>query len=739
MGEDRKPIPDPESYIDRTFCEGGYLAVAKGDSYSPRQGQIAFARAVDRAIVGKGHLIAEAGTGTGKSLSYSAPASYHAARTGNPVVIVTANNALTEQIVYKDLPLLQKAVPWEFSFALLKGRNNFACVDKYLGIEADLATNKKLFGNNIADQLGVSNPEERKQLPILYEWAKESYRGMAHGELGDKSELPFEPLHSLWSRFSVGSDECKRSKCQFKNSCFSNKANRIARQSLVVVTNYHMLFAHLRLYMDKGQDLILPPFHTVICDEAHKMPEIARDFFGFKITQGSIKRIERRLRGVAPELVGALERSKRLLFALLLGLRRDEKRYKARMKLNFLSAEVDAWQALKKALSAAHKRLVLMGDEEASYAERTLEIIESLTDAFEQQKGDRVFFLEEDNKREISICSKLIYASDILKPHLFGKIVAPPKDKDADECSDTDPAAPPEEPIPVSVICASATLATDGDNFEYMVGDMGMGPHEELIAESPFDWENQCLFIVPTTMPVPSSTDEFKIAVADHVKRVIGLARGRTLALFTSNRVLNHTYDTVRDYCKDQGITLLKQGDEPRTKLIERFKSDISSVLLGTESFWAGVDVPGEALSVVVIDRIPFPTPDDPVLDMISEKDDGWFWKYSTPRAIIAFKQGFGRLIRSMECRGVVVCLDRRIIDKRYGKQFLRALPNVDKTTNLDAIVDWLEPPPAPPAWDELPSGPAVATLPARIEPKLLPAAAPSKPEPPALPAWDEI
>jgi ATP-dependent DNA helicase DinG len=191
-------------------------------------------------------------------------------------------------------------------------------------------------------------------------------------------------------------------------------------------------------------------------------------------------------------------------------------------------------------------------------------------------------------------------------------------------------------------------------------------------------------------MPAPND-EGFKDAVASVMDRTVRLARGRTLGLFTSYRVLEHTFDRVRKTCQQMGITLLKQGDAPRTALIARFKQDISSVLFGTESFWAGVDVPGESLSVVVIDRLPFPTPDDPILDAIQQYDKEWFAHYSIPRSIVAFKQGFGRLVRSLECKGVVVCCDNRITEKRYGKKFLRSLPKgVPKTTNLDAIADWL-------------------------------------------------
>ena len=693
-------VPSPDRYVDAVFGETGYLSRAFA-GYTPRPGQVALARAVDRAIVTKKHLLAEGPTGTGKSLAYAAPASYHAAHTGSPVVICTANIALQEQIVQKDLPLLQKVVPWKFTFALLKGRNNYLCTDQFFDYQARYAAQR-------AHPEG--NAEERRQLPIVHEWARATLYGEVQGD-GDVSELPFEPLSSVWRRFSTTSNDCKKDKCRYKDQCYANHALALARNSHVIVTNYHLLFAHVGVYLDTSFDLVMPGFETVILDEAHKAADIARDFFCDRVTKHVVQRLAKRLHD--PVLTGQLIAGADSFFNAMAGLKRNRERYHARLIGPYQSHEIYAYAQLKAALGQGYTHLdtraKMLGlqwkdarnagaksraedlADQLGRAEndrdRMLEVLQHLTAAIETPNaGRRVYFLDEDEKQTVSVSSKLIQPKEFLTPGLFEKEIAVRgPDGEVDRGGN------------VTVIVTSATLATEGKNpFEFIAGELGVEAYDTLIAESPFRWNEQCLFVVPEGMPEPNDP-LYKEAVARIVERAVLLGQGRTLSLHTSRRVLDHTYDAIASTCRKQGYTLLKQGDEPRTKLIARFKADIHSVLLGTESFWAGVDVPGEACSIVVIDRLPFATPEDPVLAVISANDDNWFFNYSIPRAIIQFKQGFGRLVRSQACRGVVVCCDPRLLTKRYKTQFLRALPaQVPKSTNLDSIAEWLN----PPAWD---------------------------------------
>jgi Rad3-related DNA helicase len=705
-GED---IPSPDRYLDATFGSDGYLARAF-DGYQPRAGQVAFAHAVDRSIVEKQHLLAEAGTGTGKSVGYSVPATYHAHLTGTPVVIVTANIALQEQIARKDLPMLQKILPWPFTFQLLKGRNNYLCVDRFLKEEAEKVRRQGSFewGGGRRE-----TPEQVKQREVVTEWARASLEGGPGHEAGDMSELPFEPDSLVWRDFSVGSDACKGRRCKQAKDCFSQHARASARDANVIVTNYHMLFAHLAAYMDTGLDLILPSFEIVICDEVHKAPDIARDFFGFRFTEGSVKSLAKKVD--EEPVADALMRSSSLFFAAMSGLRRDRTRYKARLTLaNLGDHERSAWAEMSPALDASvevfNRRCASLqadvDDAEADGDERTIDeandaladaenvrdrarlMVKGLTIAMgDAEPNGVVCYLDEDARGQVSVCSRLVRASTALRPALFAKLTAPREGERG------------EAGLPVTVIGTSATIATDGNRFDYATIELGVDDPATMIADSPFDWPNQALFIVPEGLPEPNDK-AFPDAVAATVETLIRMSGGSLLGLFTSRRILSHTYDSIFASCREQKISLFKQGDAPRTTLVQKFRDDPSSVLLGNDSFWAGVDVPGDALRVVVIDRLPFPTPDDPVLDALSQQSDKAFFTYSVPRAIIAFKQGFGRLVRATGDRGVVVCCDKRILTKRYGKQFLRALPDVPKSTRLEAAKDWLFPPPAP-AWDE--------------------------------------
>jgi ATP-dependent DNA helicase DinG len=270
-----------------------------------------------------------------------------------------------------------------------------------------------------------------------------------------------------------------------------------------------------------------------------------------------------------------------------------------------------------------------------------------------------VVFIEEDMRGSAVLRSKPIDVAERLKTGLF----------DATHC----------------VVLTSATLTTGG-SFEHVGAEVGVPNPKILSVDSPFDYSSNALLVVPQDMPAPTDLS-YPIAVANTVAEVVELARGRTLALFTSYRNLNAAYDALAGSKR----RILRQGDMPRTALVKAFREDKDSVLLGTESFWAGVDVPGEALSCVVIDRLPFPSPEDPILDAISERDRQWFRHYSLPRAVIAFKQGFGRLIRSASDRGVVVVLDHRLVTKPYGSVFIHSLPNVLKSRRLENVRTFLD------------------------------------------------
>lgn len=710
---DPNEIPAPDEYLESVFGGGGYLA-QHFNGYAPRDGQIALAQAVDSALQNKNdrrHLLAEGPTGTGKSLAYLVPATFWSAMTDTTVVIATANIALQEQLVQKDLPLLKEILPWPFEFALLKGLNNYLCLDKV----DDRSMHGELFrGTGVASVAHLpvvdsTSPEAREK--AIEEWA-------AVTQTGDRNELTFQP-GAEWAKFSVGSEDCRGKKCERYKECFGHRAKQEARKAQVIVTNFALLFAHLSIRrMTDGMAGALPEYDHLILDEAHKAADTARDYFGFSVARGAFKRAADQLRdeprtghGIDFHLADDVERTASTVFNDLSQLYRSRS-YKTRLKEegtlqgldpqtfdedgtaqpreltpgtgNLLPMFEAVTAARNKAKSERSKLAKLfdidapvnsLSSEERKYSKRYDEIgrasarlfqaVGCFSDANEMADPNQVYFLEESQSGWMKLSSRQINVSKMLRDELFDSTAG-------------------------SVILTSATLATGGD-FKFLRKECGPPPMEtnELIVESPFDWMSQALLVVPKFLPMPNE-DSFASAICDHAVELIQRAKGRCLLLFTSYSKLRATHDRL----KYAGLPyrLLVQGEKPRTQLVNEFKADESSVLLGTESFWAGVDVPGPALSAVMIDRIPFPTPDNPVLDAISDSNDRWFFDHSVPKAAVQLAQGVGRLIRSVDDRGIVMILDKRIVEKSYGRYFLNSMPKMLKSRSLDAIDDFLFP-----------------------------------------------
>jgi len=685
-------IPPPESYIDATFGHGGYLSRGLG-TYQPREGQIAMARSVDDAITRRKHLLCEAPTGTGKSIAYAVPASYHAATADKRIVIVTANIALQEQIVGKDLPALAKILPWKFTYALMKGRSNYLCRSQYskLILNGD-GKQQSMFAADRARQ--TTQDAERAR---LFQWARTEVES---GGIGDMSSLSFQPQDKIWRDFSVPAEECKGYKCAFKETCGALRAQRQARQAQIVVTNYHLFFLNLLLYTERGVDLILPAFDVAILDEAHKASDIARDFFGWNVREATPKRVARHFRDRHPTEVSAVEKASAWFFEQMRALRHDHKRYQARVvPANLSQADVEAAADLVGALGQLEKLFsterdsLIRADETEDKIitcekawEKASKVREAVESVVTPTDDNEVVFLEEDEFRNVTLACRLVRPGLVLRSALF--------EKTNNSYATTDDDRPDGEIVygeNVSVVCTSATLATDS-GFEFAASELGAPDgYAQLTVDTPFDFESQALFIIPERDLCEPNDVAFTGKVSHLFLRTISLARGRTLGLFTSRKRMNEVFEYVNGKTP---FRILRQGDAPRTTLVEQFRADTHSVLLGVSSFWAGVDVPGESLSCVFIDKIPFPTPDGPVLDRLRETDKRAFGVYAIPRAVIEFKQGFGRLIRSTSDRGVVVCCDLRLLTKGYGKQFLRSIPKMQKIKNLEAIRDWIDAPP---------------------------------------------
>jgi len=606
------------------------------DHYETRSGQMKMAEAVDAAMTEDYHIAIEAPTGTGKSMAYSIPAIFHAVHEKKKVIIVTENIVLQEQLINKDLPFMQRILPWKFSFTLLKGRNNYACQAKTEEVVAPV------FDKNLKFS--------KKDFNNVKEWAENT-------DTGDRSELEFEPDSSLWSMFSTSAEDCRKKDCRNYDTCFCNVARKEIFKSDVIVTNYHILFANV-----KSGGKILPAHQIVILDEAHNIADIARDFFGWNLSFYGVRNVLSKWDGIKAR--------ETITFFRDLADYSESAAYRHRlMESEHLKKRVNAFPVID-ALKAAKEYYVEKADELNDFhdtksrekqrdfynlIDRCDTYIGHIEDGMNLSGTNVVYFIE-TNKYDLgALCCKPINVSKFLQEQFFEKTEV--------------------------VVLTSATLTAD-NGFSFMRKQIGCLPDtRELMIESPFDFYKQCAGIAISSLPDPNDRN-YPDAVAAAIEEIVEHTDGRCLGLFTSNAVLKKTYDRI----VGNGHTVFRQGEMPRTRLIEAFKEDTTSVLLGTNSFWAGVDIPGESLSCVIIDKLPFQQLSDPVLNAIQAMDRNSFWNYQIPKAIIRFKQGFGRLIRRKSDRGIVVILDPRVHTKTYGPTFQASLPRMQWGDELSDI-----------------------------------------------------
>lgn len=669
--------------IDEIFSANGLLAKqARERPYELREGQVQLARAVDRALREQRAALLEGPCGTGKSIGYSAPlirylAEEKAAGRKKRAVIATASIALQEQLATKDLPALASDLPWEFTFALLKGRSNFLCHHR---LEETRESVQFFYGENA------------EQFDAICKWSDRTERG-------DKSELPFVPVERLWKRVTIESDDCKGKDCKFARECFYSKAKHAAADADIVVTNYHVLCAELML-RDEGVPAKARPlgdFDVLVCDEGHELPEIARDFFGCTFTPRIVEAAADRFRVDPngkrtiiennPRLVEEIESSgdewtsEMIAWARDQYERRDDKRAEPTRTIVVESEHPESigWNAaLRCALEIAGKTKKRLDDGEARRSlddgeketraaccsflrryEKLLGWLRAFDIAGKDPKANTVCWLEWEHAADKwKFEGRNVFIRDYLRRHLFTTSKAPEALK--------------------SVIVCSATL-TVGGKFDHIARELGADDpsHEAIRLEvpSPFDFANRCRIVVPAGIPAPSARDWQK-ACAMVLKRIVAIADGRTLGLFSSRSARDAAFQA----CRDNKRTWILQGEAAPRELAKRFKADARSVLFGTRSFWTGLDVPGDSLVAVVIDRIPFPNPADPVVaraHAILGKEA--FSKWDLPRALMQLRQGFGRLIRTRSDWGVVVILDERVVSRSWGGAVFSSLPKGTK------------------------------------------------------------
>lgn len=615
-------------------------------NFSPRAAQQDMARAVAHAIAERETLIAEAGTGTGKTFAYLVPALL----SGQRVIVSTGTKALQDQLYFRDLPRVRSVLGSRLKMALLKGRANYLCLyrlDQTVREGADF------------------DRTQASQLAAIRAWSART-RG------GDRMELAEVPEDSpLWPRVTSTPENCLGVECPFFDDCHVVKARRDAQDADVVVVNHHLLFADLALKQE-GFGEILPGAQAFILDEAHQIPELAGQFFSLSVSARQLSELGKDALAECAGITGAIGLLLEPIEALQNALRQ------VRLAMEALPArgafqELTARAVVRDGLHDLHELVATLADLLASQAERS----RGMTNLHERAVllGDRLERIVEAPASDDGAAHDVRWYE--IFPRGFALYVTP-----------LDLAAPlraMRERSDAAWIHTSATLSVGGD-FGHFARQLGLDDPHTLSLESPFDYATQALCYQPPGLPEPAARD-YTERVIDAVLPVLEASRGRAFLLFTSHRALRRAAELLRQRVD---WPLFVQGSAPRHRLLEDFRASGHGVLLGAASFWEGVDVAGEALSVVVIDKLPFAAPDDPVLtarlDALAQSGINPFMGWQVPSAVIALKQGAGRLIRDVHDRGVLVLCDPRLSSKGYGRLFIASLPAMPRTRELTDV-----------------------------------------------------
>jgi ATP-dependent DNA helicase DinG len=649
-----QPLKLPTLY--QFFAPGGLLSHAH-PSYEFRRGQLQMAEAVEKAIHERRHLIVEAGTGTGKTLAYLLPV----IRSGKRVIISTGTKNLQEQLFFKDIPFLEEHLG-KLRVCYMKGRGNYLC-------------RQKLY--DLTDQPVLSGLQEIEQYRQIAEWEPVT-------ETGDRAELKELPeTTQLWSKLDARTERCTGQKCRQWERCFITEMHRRAVESDIVIVNHHLFFADLSLRQTGGPDAgILPEFTAVIFDEAHELEDVAGSYFGVSVSN-------LRFEELARDVEGTLQQKQAMSATLLQALARLRERSRAFFGLlphrdgraaftqreEFLEEHGEHYEALMQALDHVFSELELLPkkpEEVFGFARRTRELRTQLAFIMESKDKNTVFWIDQRGEARRSrggqthtiLQATPIDVSQILKQTLFENVE--------------------------SAVLTSATLAVSSpdrqSSFEYIRNRLGVEHAREEVLPSHFDYANQAILYVPPDLPDPRSAS-FARQAAEKIRRVLEITQGRAFCLFTSYNQMHDIHDRLLG---ELPFPMLLQGSAPKSALLEEFRATPGAVLFATASFWQGVDVQGDQLSCVIIDRLPFAVPNDPVvaarISAINEAGGNAFFEYQVPAAVISLKQGFGRLIRSVKDRGVLALLDNRVLKQRYGRTFVESLPAYRKTTDLSDV-----------------------------------------------------
>lgn len=636
-----------EITVEGIFGPGGLLE-KRHPGYEFRPSQLAMAKIAADAFEKHQHVVIEAGTGTGKTLAYLLPA----IRSGRRVVISTATKSLQEQLFQKDVPFLQKHFAPNLKAALMKGRANFLCRQK---------------AHQMEGQPVLKGIDEIDWFSQIKDWEKLT-------ETGDRSELTFLPDDAeLWNRIDARSDLCTGQKCAEFQRCFVTAMHQRAHEADLIIVNHHLFFADLAIRQDDFGS-ILPEYSAVVFDEAHEIEDVASDYFGrqlssyrFEELARDTESIVRLLRIEASPLRKHLTRMRERARTFFERFPEREGRYPfgPAERHAFLDQNREAYDDLAAAVKRTEAELSAISpkpEEIIALARRAAETRRELAFLMESEEKSYVYWYERRG-RGVFLAATPIDVSDILREKLFDQF-------------DT-------------VILTSATLAVGG-RFDYLKQRLGVLPSQEEVLPQEFDYESQALLYLPKSLP-DVRNPAFAGAAADEIVRLLEISQGRAFCLFTSYAQMKDIHSRVSGRVS---FPLLLQGTAPRSILLDRFRSTPNAVLFATSSFWQGVDVPGAQLSCVIIDKLPFAVPSDPIVAArvraLTEDGRNAFAEYQVPEAVLALKQGFGRLIRSKTDRGILAILDNRIQRMQYGKIFVESLPKYQTTQDLTHVARFM-------------------------------------------------
>lgn len=647
------------NYLDDVFGDKGLLERTH-ENYESRSQQILMAVAVENAIAKNSHLLVEAATGIGKTLAYIIPFIYWSKEKKSRVIISTYTKTLQEQIANKDLPFLQKILPINFKFAMCVGSENYLCMRRLIRYR----------------QLEIFDGEDT--LEKIIKWAKDTKTGL-------KFEIGFAVSDELWHSVCRESDICLGKKCIYKKECFYSKARIEQYKSDVLVSNHHLFFANIA-----SGGRVLPKYDAVVFDEAQNIEEVAEDLLGIDISNTGLNYILTRLynpkknSGIHRMLklsskekeqfvdyVVSVRASADIFFSELLTKFGPEPKVKRIREKNIFVNTLE--HSIVRLAETIKKFRDKTDDEEMlaeikSYSASLISLNTGLNTIIGQFYDDYVYWIEisdksrRQNRVKIVLYAAPIDVSEILRKKIFEK---------------TSP-----------VVLTSATLSTD-QNFSFIKERLGLNEAGELLLDSPFDYKNNVILYIPEdSSPDPKyEPEEFNKKSFEEIKKILEITHGRAFCLFTSYKMLDEINGRLSALKKYE---IFRQGELPKWKMLDGFKKSKNAVLLGTDTFWQGVDVPGRALECVIITRLPFSVPDEPLteakMEYLERLGKNPFTHYQIPQAIIMLKQGFGRLIRRKSDVGIVAILDPRVKTRQYGEKFLKSLPECKNVSSIEQI-----------------------------------------------------